>query len=110
MAPLRSLTDCDMRLDCKGHQARMREEGFSPQEKLKQINSLSLPKLESKVPSRLRPALGLSLKVESSPRGAWGPLQGHRNLSLAHTDGNRVLGQAADQAPDVSFLDILLSS
>lgn len=91
MAPLRCLTDCDLRLDCKGHQAGLRGEGFSPQEKLKQINSP--PKLESKVPSRLHLALGLSWKLESSPRGAWGPLPGHRNLSPVHTDGNKSWGK-----------------
>lgn len=109
VAPRRCLADCDMGLDCGGAPGRFERRRPPPSGEAKTNNSPKIKKQGSN-----QTASGLGTLLETGVR--W-----HRRDPGAHNRATktslqrtqmetRVPGQAAGQAPDVSFLDILLSS
>lgn len=85
MAPLRCLADCDTGFDSKGAPGRFERRRPPPSGEAKTNKQLP-QKLKSKVPIRLRPALGLSWKLdcggtEGSLGSTTGPL---KPLSSTH--------------------------
>lgn len=111
MAPLRCLTDCEVRLD--GKEAPGRFERRRPRDTDVKTSKQTVQNSESKIPSRLPSAWGLEglsqkLKCAAGTKRSLGPTTGPpKPLSSVHS-GNHRSRATAHQSPDISPLSTFL--